>query len=124
LPSRALDSVFLIPELEPSNDYSTDNMDAQKKIFIIGGGVSGMGMAIQLQRLLGHQNFTIFEKADNLGGTWWHNRYPACACDIPSHLYSYSFAMKSDWSTMYPERDELHDCKPKVQTRTDGTSRC
>ncbi|CAG7954374.1 unnamed protein product [Penicillium olsonii] len=80
----------------------------QKEIIIIGGGISGLGMAIQLKRLLGHTNFTIYEKSDNLGGTWWHNRYPACACDIPSHFYSYSFALKHDWSTMYPGRDELH----------------
>ena len=96
-------------------------MDAQKKVFIIGAGVSGVGMAIQLQRLLGHQNFTIFEKSDNLGGTWWHNRYPACACDIPSHLYSYSFAMKSDWTTTYPERDELHDCRPQPNANRQAT---
>lgn len=85
-------------------------MATQKEVIIIGGGVSGLGMAVQLQRLLGHQNFTIYEKSDNIGGTWWHNRYPACACDIPSHLYSYSFAMKPDWSSMYPGRDELHSC--------------
>lgn len=96
-------------------------MDAQKKVFIIGAGVSGVGMAIQLQRLLGHQNFTIFEKSDNLGGTWWHNRYPACACDIPSHLYSYSFAMKSDWTSTYPERDELHDCRPQLNANRQAT---
>lgn len=85
-------------------------MATQKEVIIIGGGVSGLGMAVQLQRLLGHQNFTIYEKSDNIGGTWWHNRYPACACDIPSHLYSYSFALKPDWSRMYPGRDELHSC--------------
>ncbi|CAG8229112.1 unnamed protein product [Penicillium salamii] len=83
-------------------------MDQSKEVIIIGGGISGLGMAIQLKRLLGHDNFTIYEKSDNVGGTWWHNRYPACACDIPSHFYSYSFALKHDWSTMYPGRDELH----------------
>lgn len=85
-------------------------MSQAKEVFIIGAGVSGLGMAVQLQRLLGHQNFTIFEKSDNIGGTWWHNRYPACACDIPSHFYSYSFALKADWTKRYPERDELHGC--------------
>ncbi|CAG8165886.1 unnamed protein product [Penicillium salamii] len=83
-------------------------MDQSKEVIIIGGGISGLGMAIQLKRLLDHDNFTIYEKSDNVGGTWWHNRYPACACDIPSHFYSYSFALKHDWSTMYPGRDELH----------------
>ncbi|KAI9929560.1 hypothetical protein MW887_001033 [Aspergillus wentii] len=78
------------------------------QVIIIGGGISGLGMAIQLKRLLGHDNFTIYEKSDNVGGTWWHNRYPGCACDIPSHFYSYSFAIKSDWTSMFPGRDELH----------------
>ncbi|KAL3492479.1 hypothetical protein BJX62DRAFT_106492 [Aspergillus germanicus] len=83
-------------------------MDKTKEVLIIGGGISGLGMAVQLKRFLGHTNFTIYEKSDNIGGTWWHNRYPACACDIPSHFYSYSFAIKPDWSTTYPGRDELH----------------
>ncbi|PKS11004.1 hypothetical protein jhhlp_002763 [Lomentospora prolificans] len=84
-------------------------MDNSKEVIIIGGGISGLGMAVQLKRLLGHNNFTIYEKSDNIGGTWWHNRYPACACDIPSHFYSYSFALKPDWTTTYPARDELHE---------------
>jgi cation diffusion facilitator CzcD-associated flavoprotein CzcO len=86
-------------------------MSSSKEVIIIGGGVSGLGMAVQLKRLLGHDNFTIYEKSDNIGGTWWHNRYPGCACDIPSHFYSFSFALKPDWTTMYPGRDELHACK-------------
>ncbi|KAJ5222535.1 uncharacterized protein N7469_008775 [Penicillium citrinum] len=83
-------------------------MDRSKEVIIIGGGISGLGMAVQLKRRLRHDNFTIYEKSDNIGGTWWHNRYPGCACDIPSHFYSYSFALKHDWTTMYPGRDELH----------------
>ncbi|CEJ55698.1 hypothetical protein PMG11_01938 [Penicillium brasilianum] len=83
-------------------------MNSSKEVIIIGGGISGLGMAVQLKRMLGHDNFTIYEKSDNIGGTWWHNRYPGCACDIPSHFYSFSFALKPDWTTMYPGRDELH----------------
>ncbi|KAF7557464.1 hypothetical protein G7Z17_g673 [Cylindrodendrum hubeiense] len=83
-------------------------MSESKEVIIVGGGISGLGMAVQLKRLLGHQNFTIYEQSDNLGGTWWHNKYPGCACDIPSHFYSYSFALKPDWTTTYPGRDELH----------------
>lgn len=86
-------------------------MDQSKEVIILGGGVSGLGMAVQLKRILGHDNFTIYERSDNIGGSWWHNRYPACACDIPSHFYSYSFAMKPDWTTTYPGRDELHQCR-------------
>ncbi|KAK6832794.1 hypothetical protein RU639_004022 [Aspergillus parasiticus] len=75
---------------------------------IIGAGISGLGMVMQLKRLLGHDYFTIYEKSDNIGGTWWHNHYPGCVCDIPSHFYSSSFALKHDWTTMFPGRDELH----------------
>ncbi|KIW68532.1 hypothetical protein PV04_04471 [Phialophora macrospora] len=99
-------------------------MSSSKEVFIIGAGVSGLGMAVQLQRLLGHQNFTIFEKSDNIGGTWWHNRYPACACDIPSHFYSYSFALKPDWTKRYPERDELHGYVLEVADKYDILRRC
>ncbi|KAJ9641419.1 hypothetical protein H2199_005389 [Coniosporium tulheliwenetii] len=81
-------------------------------------------MAVQLQRRMGHQNFTIFEKSDNIGGTWWHNRYPACACDIPSHFYSYSFHLKPDWTTTYPGRDELHDYFMSVAEKYDIIRRC
>ncbi|KAH7082007.1 putative dimethylaniline monooxygenase [Paraphoma chrysanthemicola] len=99
-------------------------MAPQKEVIIIGGGISGLGMAVQLKRLLGHNNFTIYEKSDNVGGTWWHNRYPACACDIPSHFYSYSFALKPDWSSMYPGRDELHAYFLSVAEKYNIVSHC
>ncbi|KAE8167039.1 hypothetical protein BDV40DRAFT_313691 [Aspergillus tamarii] len=81
-------------------------------------------MAIQLKRLLGHDNFILYEKSDNIGGTWWHNRYPGCACDIPSHFYSYSFALKHDWTMMFPGRDELHQCKYPNLRQTDILPHC
>ncbi|KAH6618430.1 putative dimethylaniline monooxygenase [Boeremia exigua] len=99
-------------------------MAPSKEVIIVGGGISGLGMAVQLKRMLGHDNFTIFEKSDNIGGTWWHNRYPACACDIPSHFYSYSFALKPDWSSMYPGRDELHSYFLSVAEKYDILPHC
>lgn len=99
-------------------------MSQSKEVIIIGAGVSGLGMAIQLKRLLGHNNFTIYEQSEDVGGTWWHNRYPACACDIPSHFYSYSFALKPDWTTMYPGRDELHQYFRSVADKFDIISHC
>ncbi|KNG83939.1 putative dimethylaniline monooxygenase [Aspergillus nomiae NRRL 13137] len=99
-------------------------MDQSKEVIIIGAGISGLGMAIQLKRLLGHDNFTIYEKSDNIGGTWWHNRYPGCACDIPSHFYSYSFALKHDWTTMFPGRDELHQYFFSVAEKYDILPHC
>ncbi|PYI09797.1 dimethylaniline monooxygenase [Aspergillus sclerotiicarbonarius CBS 121057] len=99
-------------------------MAQSKEVIIIGGGISGLGMAVQLKRLLGHDNFTIHEKSDNVGGTWWHNRYPACACDIPSHFYSYRFAIKPDWSTTYPGCDELHAYFLSVAEKYDIIPHC
>lgn len=75
-------------------------------VAIIGTGFSGLGMAIGLLQA-GHRDFVIFEKAGSLGGTWRDNTYPGCACDIPSHLYSYSFATSSDWSKRYATQPEI-----------------
>ena len=76
-------------------------------ITIIGSGVGGMCMAMQLLRH-GKNNFTILEKADDIGGTWRDNEYPGCACDVPSHFYSYSFETRGHWSRVFPPREEIH----------------
>lgn len=75
-------------------------------VAIIGTGFSGLGMAIGLLQE-GRHDFAIFEKADSLGGTWRDNTYPGCACDIPSHLYSFSFAPSSEWSRRYAAQPEI-----------------
>ena len=67
------------------------------RALIIGTGFSGLGMGIALQRQ--GVDFVILEKADDVGGTWRDNSYPGCACDVPSHLYSFSFEPKATWST-------------------------
>ncbi|MBT7641630.1 MAG: NAD(P)/FAD-dependent oxidoreductase [Rhodobiaceae bacterium] len=76
-------------------------------VTIIGSGVGGIGMAMQLIRH-GRNHFTILEKADDIGGTWRDNDYPGCACDVPSHFYSFSFETRGDWSRVFPERKEIH----------------
>jgi cation diffusion facilitator CzcD-associated flavoprotein CzcO len=76
------------------------------RVGIIGAGFGGIGMAIQLRRH-GIESFTVFEKADRLGGTWRDNTYPGAACDVPSHLYSFSFERKLDWSRKFPPQDEI-----------------
>jgi cation diffusion facilitator CzcD-associated flavoprotein CzcO len=63
-------------------------------------------MGIQLSRA-GFDDFVILEKSGSVGGTWNHNRYPGCACDIPSYLYSYSFEIKRDWSRPYAPQPEI-----------------
>lgn len=79
----------------------------QTRALIIGSGFSGMGMAIELQRR--GVDFLILEKADEFGGTWRDNTYPGCACDIPSHMYSFSFEPKADWSHMWSFQPEIQD---------------
>jgi cation diffusion facilitator CzcD-associated flavoprotein CzcO len=78
------------------------------QIAIIGGGFGGIAMAIRLLQN-GIQDFTILEKASDFGGTWRENRYPGAACDVQSHMYSLSFAPKTDWTKRYAEAPEIFD---------------
>jgi cation diffusion facilitator CzcD-associated flavoprotein CzcO len=77
-------------------------------IVIIGAGFGGIGMAIALKRA-GFGDFVILEKSDDLGGTWRHNQYPGCACDVPSPLYSYSFELNPSWSRVFAPQQEIWD---------------
>jgi cation diffusion facilitator CzcD-associated flavoprotein CzcO len=76
------------------------------EVLIIGAGFSGLGMACRL-KLAGRQDFLLVEKDSGVGGTWWANRYPGAACDIPSHLYSFSFAPNPNWSRHFPPQPEI-----------------
>ncbi|MCA9580097.1 MAG: NAD(P)/FAD-dependent oxidoreductase, partial [Myxococcales bacterium] len=75
---------------------------------IIGAGFAGLCMAIQLKKA-GIDDFVILEAAAGVGGTWRDNTYPGCACDVPSHLYSYSFEPRADWSRKYGPQGEILD---------------
>src|SRR3712207_9396250 len=75
-------------------------------VAIVGSGFSGLGMAIRL-RQEGFEDFVVLERADDVGGTWQANTYPGCACDVPSHLYSFSFAPNPDWSQTYSGQREI-----------------
>jgi cation diffusion facilitator CzcD-associated flavoprotein CzcO len=77
-------------------------------IVIVGSGFSGLGMAIRLKQA-GIDDFAVLERAGEVGGTWQVNTYPGCACDIPSHLYSFSFAPNPDWSQTYSRQPEIWD---------------
>lgn len=79
---------------------------AELDVAIIGAGFSGICMAIALKKA-GTNSFLVFEKAGDLGGTWRDNRYPGCACDVPSHLYSFSFEQNPDWSRSYSPQSEI-----------------
>jgi cation diffusion facilitator CzcD-associated flavoprotein CzcO len=76
------------------------------RVVIIGAGISGLGLGIKL-REAGEEDFVILESAAGVGGTWWVNRYPGCACDVQSHLYSFSFAPRPGWSRQFAPRAEI-----------------
>ncbi|HTA05705.1 MAG TPA: NAD(P)/FAD-dependent oxidoreductase [Solirubrobacteraceae bacterium] len=76
------------------------------RVAIVGSGFSGLGMAIRLKQE-GIEDFVVLERADDLGGTWRDNTYPGCACDVPSHLYSFSFAPNPEWSRTFSGQAEI-----------------
>ncbi len=75
-------------------------------VAIIGSGFSGLGAAIRLKQE-GVHDFVILERANDVGGTWRDNSYPGCACDVPSNLYSFSFAPNPDWSRAFSPQAEI-----------------
>jgi cation diffusion facilitator CzcD-associated flavoprotein CzcO len=80
--------------------------DPRRHVIIVGSGFGGLGMAIKL-REKGFDSFTVLERAGDVGGTWRDNTYPGAACDIQSHLYSFSFEPNPRWSRMYAEQGEI-----------------
>jgi cation diffusion facilitator CzcD-associated flavoprotein CzcO len=95
------------------------------RIAIIGAGFGGLGTAIRLSQR-GERGFLVFERESDVGGTWWANTYPGCQCDIPSHLYSFSFAPNPDWTRTYPKQPELRDYLRRTAERfgVDERIRC
>lgn len=90
---------------EPS---ATGSGPTTPRVAILGAGAAGLCMAMQLQAA-GIHSFTIYEKSHGVGGTWRDNTYPGAACDVPSHLYSFSFAPKTDWTRRFAEQPEILD---------------
>ena len=88
---------------------------------IVGAGFGGIAAAIELRRH-GIDDVTILEKAPDLGGTWYYNTYPGAACDVPSHLYSFSYAQRTDWSRLCSPQREIHQYLHEV-ARTHGIDR-
>lgn len=78
------------------------------EVAIVGAGFAGLCMAVKL-REAGIRDFVVLERGDSVGGTWRDNTYPGCACDVPSHLYSYSFRLNGEWSEVFPPWHEIRD---------------
>jgi cation diffusion facilitator CzcD-associated flavoprotein CzcO len=93
------------------------------RIAIIGAGPGGLCMAIRLKQA-GFEDFVLLEKSQGVGGTWNHNRYPGCECDIPSHLYSFSFEVKPDWSKPYGTQPEILEYFESIAEKYGLLSHC
>ena len=95
------------------NDTGWQGNGGGLRYAIIGGGMAGILAAIKLKQR-GETNFTLFEKAASLGGTWRENRYPGLTCDVPAHAYTYSFAPYAEWSAYYAGGAEIKAYFDKV----------
>ncbi|WP_431202315.1 NAD(P)-binding protein [Bradyrhizobium betae] len=107
-----------------------DEKLAEQHVLIVGAGVCAIALGVAL----GHLGipYTIVEKNDELGGTWWINRYPGCGVDTPNHSYSYSFGTNNEWTRYFCQREELlgylqkvaeeHGIRAHLRTMTELTS--
>src|SRR5215467_8828822 len=90
----------------PTSSAPHNPLPAHVDVAIVGAGFSGLGMAIKLKQE-GREDFLVLEKATEVGGTWEANTYPGCQCDVPSNLYSFSFAPNPDWSHTFATQPEI-----------------
>jgi cation diffusion facilitator CzcD-associated flavoprotein CzcO len=116
-----------------ATDRPACDIDAERVVdmLIVGAGFSGLGMAIAEARA-GRRDFLIVEQAEEVGGTWQANTYPGCACDVPSHLYSFSFAPNPAWTQAFSPQAEIRrylagcverfDLRPHLHLKTQVTS--
>ena len=89
------------------------------QVFVVGAGFAGLGTAIKLQES-GITDFLVVDRGDDVGGTWRDNTYPGAACDVPSQLYSFSFAPNPDWSRSFSPQPEIQAYLQRV-ARESGT---
>jgi cation diffusion facilitator CzcD-associated flavoprotein CzcO len=83
---------------------------------VVGAGFGGVGAAVMLRRA-GYDDVTVFERGERVGGVWNHNTYPGAACDVPSHLYEFSFDPNPRWSRRYAPRAEIQEYLEDVARR-------
>jgi cation diffusion facilitator CzcD-associated flavoprotein CzcO len=82
------------------------NGSRSRSIAVVGGGFGGVGASVMLRRA-GYEDITVFERGERVGGVWHHNTYPGAACDVPSHLYEFSFEPNPRWSRRYAPQAEI-----------------
>jgi cation diffusion facilitator CzcD-associated flavoprotein CzcO len=91
-------------------------VSSQRSVAVVGGGFGGVGAAVMLRRA-GYDNLTVFERGERVGGVWNSNTYPGASCDVPSHLYEFSFAPNPRWSRRYAPQAEIQDYLEAVARR-------
>lgn len=105
---------------EQRNGAVPENTQSEHhQIVVIGAGFAGIGLAVKLQEA-GFEDFVVLERGSDLGGVWSSNTYPGCACDVPSHLYSYSFAPNPNWTRTYGKQEEILEYLRSVATERDA----
>lgn len=97
-------------------DPRASNRRSSRSVAVVGGGFGGVGAAAMLRRA-GYDDVTVFERSERVGGVWHHNTYPGAACDIPSHLYEFSFAPNPRWSRRYAPQAEIQTYLEDVARR-------
>ncbi len=104
-----------------SQGNGTRELPRQVRIAIVGSGFAGLGMAIRLEQE-GERDFVVLERGGDVGGTWRDNDYPGAACDVPSRLYSFSFAPNASWTRSFSPQPEildyLRDCAERFGVRS------
>jgi cation diffusion facilitator CzcD-associated flavoprotein CzcO len=89
-----------------ASDPPARPLPARTRVVVVGSGFAGIATAVRLLER-GTSDFVVLERADDVGGTWRDNSYPGCACDVPSHMYSFSFAPNPDWSHAFSPQPEI-----------------
>ncbi|RDW92264.1 hypothetical protein BP5796_01658 [Coleophoma crateriformis] len=118
---------FITPTIAPDFSLKEEVVENFRpmKVRVIGAGCSGIYLGIRIPQRILNVDLQIYEKNEGLGGTWWENRYPGCACDVPAHSYQFSFAPNPNWSGFYAPSEEicqyLHDVADK-QLRVEKTA--
>ena len=107
--SLLLEELALPGEDLRAPSWRKDDIDPGRpfRVAVVGAGMSGLAAAHRLRQA--GISVVIFEKNDDVGGTWLENRYPGCRVDVPNHLYSYSFAQRDDWPQQFSSQDVLLD---------------
>jgi cation diffusion facilitator CzcD-associated flavoprotein CzcO len=89
---------------------------SERSVAVVGAGFAGVGALVMLERA-GYRNVTVFERGERAGGVWHHNTYPGAACDVPSHLYEFSFDPNPRWSRRYAPQAEIQEYVEDVARR-------